>query len=259
MKKMLFSAIALVLVMGLMLTGCACNVNFGKITGPVVDREYTFTNFDSIEVSNAFEYEIYRSDSFKVTASIRESMVNSLDIHQEGQTVRIGLKPGSYFDARARAVISLPELKELVVSGASRGTVTGFNSGTDFKLNLSGASRIDMEMQTGDIEVLVSGASRFTGHLEAGDVLLDITGASFCELKGSASAVTVKATGASKVDVGRLIAQSADVSINSASRATVKTDGRLDISLSGASTLSYLGKPDLNIISITGASRLLNK
>ena len=92
-----------------------------------------------------------------------------------------------------------------------------------------------MEMQTGDIEVLVSGASRFTGHLEAGDVLLDITGASFCELKGSASAVTVKATGASKVDVGRLIAQSADVSINSASRATVKTDGRLDISLSGAS------------------------
>jgi hypothetical protein len=259
MKKKIFPIVVLAALVGLTAAGCTWNVALGFGSGPMVDQDYAFTDFDSIEVTSAFEYEIYYSESYSVTGSIRENLINGLDIRQVGNTVKVGLKPGSYSNADARVVISLPVLKKLEVSSASRGSVSGFESGADFDLKVSGASRLEIDMAADKITANISGASKVTGSMELQAARFIVTGASRCDLTGSAGRVMVEAAGASRVDMSGFVAQGVDVNISGASRATVNTNGDLSVEMSGASTLDYLGKPSLNLVSITGASRILNR
>jgi hypothetical protein len=53
-----------------------------------------------------------------------------------------------------------------------------------------------------------------------------------------------------------LIAQSAQLRVNRASRAVINTDGILSVSASGASSVYYVGNPDIQRLDITGASHL---
>jgi len=53
--------IALILISVSLLAGCSPPV-FIKATGPVVTKDYSFTDFTSVEVGNAFEIEIVPSN-----------------------------------------------------------------------------------------------------------------------------------------------------------------------------------------------------
>jgi hypothetical protein len=48
----------------------------------------------------------------------------------------------------------------------------------------------------------------------------------------------------------------ANVNVSGASTVTINLDGRLDASVSGASTLSYIGDPEMGTINVSGASTL---
>ena len=113
--------------------------------------------------------------------------------------------------------------------------------------------------QPGNIELEASGASRVTGSIAAGDAEFDVSGASTVTLAGSANDIVVDASGASHVGLGDFPVNNAEVKLSGASRATVNLSGRLDVDLSGASNLSYIGEPTMGDISISGASTISSK
>jgi hypothetical protein len=86
-----------------------------------------------------------------------------------------------------------------------------------------------------------------------------LSGASFIELEGSADDVIIDASGASNVKFGGLSVGDASIDLSGASGATVNAGGSLDVNLSGASRLSYLGSPTLGNISVTGGSTISRK
>ena len=140
-------------------------------SGPIVEKEYSFQEFDQVEVSSAIEFETTQSVDYSIKVTGYENLIERLEVGLSGQTLIIGLKPGSYFNNNVKAVITVPALSKLVVSGASRGTAKGFRSADDFDLEVSGASRAEVDIEAGKTTVDVSGASRVAGELNAQNTL----------------------------------------------------------------------------------------
>ncbi len=228
-------------------------------SGPIVEKEYSFQEFDQVEVSSAVEFETTQSVDYSIKVTGYENLIERLEVDLSGQTLIIGLKPGSHFNNNVKAVITMPALSKLVVSGASQGTAKGFKSADDFDLEVSGASRAEVDIEAGKTTVDVSGASRVAGELNAQHTRLIISGASRCELAGTAGDTDLNVSGASQANLWQFQIQNANVNISGASRATINMTGTLNVDLSAASSLEYTGHAVLGKVNITGASRMTGK
>jgi hypothetical protein len=291
MKKLLIltAVLSALLLSACLVSGCGVILvpeNGETETGELETRQYDFTDFTRVDIGSAFEYEIRRADTYSISITADSNLFDDLRVTKVGQTLDIGLEfPGislTFFSPspRLRAVITMPQLQGLDSSGATRGVVTGFSSGENLDVVVSGASTVELadiaagdatfdvsgastvklgEFSPGDATFEVSGASTVTGDIEVADMEMEVSGASTVRLEGSADGLTVDGSGASHLELANLEVENANVILSGASNATVNLNGRLDAELSGASTLEYIGEPTLGIMDITGASTLEKK
>jgi len=259
-----FSSVLVVLslIITLLLAGCGDGIGTGK----VITEKKDFTNFTSVEIGSAFEVTITRADTYSVTISADETLIEYIEVNQTGSKLKIYLNPRHIFTDFTlgkrvlKAEITMPSLNGLSISGASRGTVTGFSSTSNLDLQISGATTCTLVgMQAGVVDGEVSGASRITGNLTASVMMMVVSGASSLELSGSANSLDIEVSGASRADMTNFPVKDADVEVSGASEATVYVHETMDIEVSGASRLYFIGNPTLGITNVSGASTIKHK
>lgn len=225
------------LVLGLMV-GCGFVLTG---SGNLKTKEYAFSDFNRVEVSSAFEFEISRSSSYSISITADDNVIEKVQVTKEGDTLKIGLETIPRLGSLTlKAVITMPQLRGLAISGASRGTISDFSSADD-------------------VDIKVSGASKIEGNIIAGDVDFNISGASIVRLQGSAKDMVANVSAASHFHLGDFTVNNANVTLSGASTGAVNVNGRLDTNLSGASKLSYIGEPTMGTINTSGASALSKK
>ena len=221
-------AVTLVLISLILLPAVGC--------GPMRTQTYDHANFNGVEVGHAFRVEIEHADSYSISITAPENLFSVIQVSQIGETLKIGLT--SPVPVRgAKAEITMPDLRALNLSGATKGTITGFSSSSDLDLELSGASNLE-------------------GDIQAGDAVIRLSGASKAVLEGSAKDIDINVSGASRVDLSRFPVNDVQIQLSGASNSTVNLNGRLDADLSGASKLSYIGEPTMGNINTSGGSTL---
>lgn len=240
MRKYGLFFIALILVVALLAACEGGGAMFGS--GKVVDHKVEATGFDRVEAGGAFQVSIRQSESYSVIIRVDDNLVEGLDVHVSGGTLHIGFRPGFWVTkaTRMEAEITMPVLTGVELSGASRGTITGFRSSKDFRAEISGASSL-------------------SGDLESGNVSLNVSGASSVALNGSGGSLTAEVSGASHIDLEAFPVRDAAVEVSGASSATVAPSGRIDVEASGASHVYYLGSPTLGTVNTSGGSSIGRK
>ena len=284
MKKTIFIIISVVLISMLVLAGCDILVRADGDnktgSGNLETRQYDFSEFNQVEIGDAFEYTIVQSDTFSVSITADDNLFDDIRVTKNGQRLDIDLKPLFHFGVTTlEAAITMPRLTGLESSGATHGTISGFDSADNLDLEISGASRVNlMDITTGDIEgsisgassveidisaddvaLELSGASRVDGSLVANDMLMDVSGASRIQLDGSANDIEIDTSGASLIRFSDFTVDNADISLSGASTCKIHVTGRIDIDLSGASKLTYIGTPILGGINLSGGSTIENE
>ncbi len=236
-KTMVAISVVLLLVAGL---PAACG---GLLVGSgnLKTEQHSVEDFTGVDISSAFEFEIKQSDSYGVNITADDNILDKVEVTKDGNTLKIGLKNFvSLGPVTLKAVVTMPKLTSLVVSGASRGTISDFISAEKFTLDISGASKV-------------------SGDITAGDADFDISGASTVQLDGAAANMVVDVSGASRFNLGGFKVNNAKLTVSGACTGTVNPAGRLDADVSGASRLSYLGTPVMGNINISGASTISKK
>ena len=299
MKRTLFVMIlSLVLTFTTLLTGCNWLV-VAKDAGQVVTKEYDLADFDAVDVSSAFVVEITRADNYSVSVTSRESAFKRIQVSTTGRTLRVAVD-GLFVsfggtDRPLEAAITMPELLDLKISGASRATVKGFESEKDLVTEVSGASSLDLTSKTGDFVCRASGASKVTavikstsvdirqsgassmvldvetgrfvyeasgssdakGVLRAQSTSISLAGASDLQLTGSGGNLKMTESGSSGAKLQGFNVRDADLHISGASDADVDIEGKLDLTLSGSSSLKYGGNPTFGErMEVTGGSKI---
>lgn len=225
-------------VCALALSGCAVFQGLGGLVGSgnTVTETYDFADFSEIELGHAFQATIIPGDTYSVSITVDDNLVEHLLVEQDGARLRIGLQPNQVVTrATMRAEITMPAIARLEASGASQAQLNGFASDADFTGHASGASRIH-------------------GDIDAGNLDLEASGASTISLAGTGGNVRANASGASTIDLEEYSVQDAAVEASGASNVTVNLSGRLDADASGASNIYFLGEPTMGTLNTSGDS-----
>ena len=224
-----------------------------------MDRQIDFKDFTRVRVEGALSINITRAETYSVKAFQDPS--TNIKIEQSGDALRIyrkfdwwllGLRPRPHLD------ITMPDLAELMITGASQGEVRGFNNSRDLTLKLTGASHLKVSaIITNILRLDASGASNITGDInsEAG-IFFKISGASRVELTGKGYNASIELSGASQARLAGLTLDNVEASISGASSAYIKVNNKLDFNLNGASRLEYAGHPTIGKMRVSGASTL---
>jgi hypothetical protein len=256
------SIAAVIVIMGLLLVPCVsgCFIPVSG-SGDLVTEEFSFTDFNRVHVGSTFEVEISQSDTFSISITADDNIMEYIIVNLSGDSLQVRLKQGyNYHSITAIAKIGMPDIERLELSGATEGILNDFVTSNDVTLNVSGASNLTLSaLSSGDVRMEISGASRVSGNLVAGDVNFEVSGASNLSLTGSGQALKAEVSGASRISLDNFTTDNADIDLSGASTGVVNTGGTLDAEVSGASTLYYIGNPLMGDIDISGASSVQKK
>jgi serine/threonine protein kinase len=198
-------------------------------------KEFNLSGFTAVDV-RGLAVEITRADSFKISVTAEENVVPCVVVARDGDRLDVHLdaKGQSIQSAGMKVVITMPALAGVRLSGGARATCTGFKGGKAFVA----------ELPDGQLE----------GNVEAGKLQLHLRRASSVRLRGSATEATIEAEEASQAWLTDFVLDKADVVLGGASGARLNVKTRLDYTLSGASRLTYRGKPTVGRDTIQGAA-----
>jgi hypothetical protein len=236
--RLLVLALAAVL-----LAGCVPLSPITSITGSghPTTVEFDLAGFSKVDAGSAFRVEITQGDGYSVSVTVDDNLVDRLDVTKSGDTLRIYLKPStSIHNVNMSAKVTMPDLTGLDLSGATRTTIAGFSSGKS----------LDAE---------VSGASRLQGDIKSGNARFDLSGASQMDLQGSAGNLDLTVSGASTATLDGFESKNTSVEASGASHATVNASGALNVEASGASSVTYVGQPANLKVNTSGASTVRQK
>jgi eukaryotic-like serine/threonine-protein kinase len=250
----------------------------GRRATKVVDIK----DFNAIRIERVIVADVTRGESFKVTLTADDNILDRIEANREGSTLRIRLAEGNYRLAEPpRVSIVMPALEAIDIAGAARATIQGFASDRPFRAKMSGSSSLEGSIRAGDVDfdisgastlklggsargarLLASGASRFEPadwKVDGEKLTIDVSGASSVRFRGSAKAAVLKAEGASQLHLSDVALEAADVMLSGASQAKVQVKSLLSYDISAASHLEYRGEPTVSKGTKTGASSVSHR
>ncbi|MBN2074579.1 MAG: DUF2807 domain-containing protein [Dehalococcoidales bacterium] len=183
MKKTLLLILVLLLVVSLPVSACTVLV---KGSGELKTEEFAIDDFSAIAIDGPFLVTITCADSFSISVTADDNIMENLEVKKEDDTLKMGLAKAQYVNVTAKAAITVPHLRALKLDGAAECSFKDYSSRAGIDFELSGASLLELDdIAAGDVKLNVSGASEVTGEMTAGDVEFNIDGASSGELEGS--------------------------------------------------------------------------
>jgi hypothetical protein len=190
-------------------------------SGTLVTETKSMTGFTSVSAAMGFNVEITESSTYTVMLTVDDNGVDKLKVSKIGDILSIALEPGIYTRMTLRAVVTMPDIAKLELSGGSRGSIRGFVGLSSLDLELSGGSHVDAE--------------------------------------GSAGDLMVDASGGSTLDLEDFPVHDANIGFSGGSSGTISLDGTLEADVSGGSRLWYIGNPTLGNIDTAGGATVQKK
>lgn len=215
MKKLLFFVALIGLLAG-------CNAITGvQGSGTSKTETRNVTGFRQVKAHGAINLEITFKPEYSLTLEADDNLLEFINTDVNGDTLTIEsrdkkINPKSKINVK----ITMPELVDLVIAGASTGTVTGVKT-DKLGLEISGASKLKIDGEVRDLKA--------------------------------------EASGASSINAENLKTENADANASGASSMTVNATGDLKANASGASSVTYLGEPKSLKQNSSGASSVKKK
>jgi serine/threonine-protein kinase len=255
-------------------------------SGKLVTKAFDIKDFKAIDIRGPFSLELKQGKVYKVDVTADDNLFDHLQVEKVDKKLVVGFKGKNLNlhltgDSTLKVAVTLPELEDLSLNGASRATADGFTAKQPLRLKLNGASQLKGSIKGAKVTIDVNGASTVTlagsgkdlqltsngaSRLKLADfdasgerLIVDANGASTVKLKGNVKAAVVKAIGASHLDLRDLALAGADVTAIGASHVVVRVSDTLDYSVTGASHLEYSGDPKIGKSNKNGASHVSHK
>jgi hypothetical protein len=236
MKTSKFLLNSLFVLMTIALASCFDNEDPGPMQEH--EEEFSILDFNRLEMGDALVVTVEQGNIFSVKAQGDRRNIDDLEVAKVGNTLRIRFANSNRINRQYTTyiTISMPSLEGVSFSGATKSTVTGFAVEGEFDMNLSGASKSQLDIEAESFKVNVSGASELN-------------------VSGITSLLDATVSGASYLRAYDLDAETATVEASGASNIKVLVTKQLTAKASGASDIRYRGAPTVNS-SVSGASSI---
>ncbi|MBO9615192.1 MAG: PspC domain-containing protein [Dyadobacter sp.] len=188
-------------------------------------KQFPVSDFRKVDIGGAYSIIIRQGTEYGVTAdSDNQENIDDIRVVVEDGVLRVKrTRELNLFDhekwERVGIVITMPTIENLSLSGANKTLLTEFKDVPKLNVDISGASKTELNVFTDQLSVNVSGASKAT-------------------LRGSARAAKLDAHGACKLTATEMNIQNADVNASGASKVELSHVPNLNKHASGASKIN---------------------
>ncbi len=197
-----------------------------------VDR--AVSGFTALDISSAFHVYLSQGNTESLSIEADEDIIDHIKTEVSGNTLKI------YVDKRINNIgelniyLTFKELNYIELSGAVDLEGENAMNFQDLKLDLSGASELEMDLKVNKLNT-------------------DFSGASELKLKGTCDKAYIDASGASKINMEDFTVSDLTIDASGASTMKVNASSKLKIDASGASSIRYKGGATIDA-STSGAS-----
>lgn len=215
MKQILFLLSALI-VLG------SCDYTTGS--GNIITEKRNLGNFSGIAVSSSVEVEVKIGASQQVEVEADDNVIEYVDTHVSGNTLKIGLDGGhSFNNTHIKVYITTPGLSSIHASSSAEVKVLDVIKG-EGKLSFEATSSADIESEVDAPEVVAKASS-------SGSVTL----------RGRTKDYTARVSSSGDIKSSELLSENADVEANSSGSADVHASVHLKANASSSGSIDYRG------------------
>lgn len=140
-------------------------------------RTLDLRDFDAIEIGGAYELDVIVGEDFSIELSGRSEEMSRVEATIKGTALVLGAKKRIKGDDKGvKAVVTMPALNRIAVSGVADADVSGVKS-DHFKLDLSGVGEVNIAGECGKLFARVSGVGEVDAQsLQCRDVDVRVAG-----------------------------------------------------------------------------------
>ncbi|MCC4214641.1 head GIN domain-containing protein [Leeuwenhoekiella parthenopeia] len=213
------------------MTSCNFSLEMGQIegTGNVKTKDLNMTQaFTKVHSSNGWDVVLQKGTSPSVSAELDENLFEYLDVHYEGNTLRIESTDNSNIGSatsRKVFVTYVDALESLKASSASTIISESTLTGSHIDLDVSSAGTIKIPVEIREINAEASSAGTLN-------------------LNGEAQSLKFEASSAGTINAKDLKAQVCNAQASSAGTIKVYVTKELESQASSGGDINYWGEPE---------------
>ena len=207
-----------------------------KGNGNVITEERNVSDFNGIDISNAFEVILKQGNTEDLRVEADENLMKLIITEVKNGILKVYTEKRIRKPKSLKLYITFKEINYIDLSGAVELTGKGKLTFNKLELDGSGASEIDMD-------------------LTANKLIIDFSGASEIDLSGKVTKVDIDLSGAAEISAYELETDIMNLDISGAGEAKVFVNEELDVEASGAASERYKGNPNIST-SVSGVSSI---
>lgn len=238
MKKPFLSLLlfAIALVVAASVSSCMINCVHGSGHAATENRKVT-EDFTRLEISGGFKVILKQDSSGKISVTADDNILKYIKTKNDGGTLKIFTHKSICNGGDMTVTIGVKQLERIRASGATEISADGKLVCRDMEFHLSGASKVNLD-------------------LNAANVIVEGSGDTELQLSGQASSTHVDMSGVAQIHAYNFVVSDYDISTSGASHCELNVLHSLHVSSSGASEIKYKGNPTDVSNDKSGASSL---
>ncbi|UZT96981.1 DUF2807 domain-containing protein [Chryseobacterium fluminis] len=218
--------------------------------GPLKHKEVSL-DFDEIEVSQAIDAEIIKSDVEKVVISASENIIDDILVEKKGSKVHIHYNRGIRVmnNTKVTAKIYTKDFSKVIANSAAKITVKDKFVQDKMDVEVSSSGSVSGDLEANDFEISVDSSSSFNGKIWAVDLDVEASSAASIDVSGKAKNADISSSSGSSISAKGLMVEhlKADASSGASVEVSVTTSVKAEASSGGSVSVSKRG----NVTSVT--------
>lgn len=217
----------------------------------LIQRDYAISDIAAVEVHGGGEMTIALGDQESLQIIAPRSVLERMDVDGKGKTLRIRQK-GQWFwqhdESHAKYVLTVKSLRAIDSTGAIAIAVKDAVRSDELIIRTTGASGLSFEQPVAvkHADVRLNGAGELNvPSLNADSLEIHANGAADIRVGGEVITQELHFNGASEYQAADLASKQVTLKFAGASEATLNVSDALNATMSGASTVRYVGDPTI--------------
>lgn len=236
MKKQYLKAFVALVGIAITAIFSGCNVNCIKGSGTEKSEDRKVADFTKLDIAGGYKVVLKQDSSLNVHITADDNLLEHIQTEITGDELKIYTKPSICSSGQITLIIGVKNLEELHNAGAIDLSSDGKLNTKDLKIELAGASKVDLDLNADRLMTRGSGSSEI-------------------KLKGQAANHDIRLTGGGSLDALDFVVSTYNIEGTGAIDCKVNVLKELNVHSTGAADIEYKGNPTINS-SKTGASSI---
>ncbi|WP_345990688.1 head GIN domain-containing protein [Chryseobacterium sp. Chry.R1] len=220
-----------------------------KGSGPIREKEFK-GEFDEIEVSQAIDAEIIKSETERVVISAPENLIDEILVDNTGGKLHIHYKPGIRVmnQNNVTAKIYAKDFTKLDANSAGKITVKDKFTQEKTDIEISSAGSVTGDLEANNFEISAGSSSSFEGKIWAIDLEIDASSAASISLTGKSKNANITSSSGSSVSAEQVLAENVKAEASSGASVEISATSKIDANASSGGSIDVHKKGNVTSV-----------